>query len=310
MFGFRNPGRMRVPVEQALAGGISDCRNHGIQNLFRYVGLGDHAGSGIPSILKSWQSQHWRTPLLYEDPANDLTLLELRTLSLLPDESVQNLHTRFGDSFLSLSELQRIALITAETEGYVSHSRMRSLSTAHSSDLSAILTGLVKDGFLEKEGETRASIYSIKGTRPKKPFMQDLYPNSPDKAPNSPDKAPNSPDKASSSPDKAPSSPDKALSSPDKAPSSPHLDALLSSVLADWGMDQMPERLTADKMRKLVVSLCKDHWIPLADLSMVLKRQSKFLQAQYLSSMVAEGILMLKYPETRNHPAQAYKAKA
>ena len=223
MFGFRNPGRMRVPVEQALAGGISDCRNHGIQNLFRYVGLGDHAGSGIPSILKSWQSQHWRTPLLYEDPTNDLTLLELRTLSLLPDESVQNLHTRFGDSFLSLSELQRIALITAETEGYVSHSRMRSLSTAHSSDLSAILTGLVKDGFLEKEGETRASIYSIKGTRPKKPFMQDLYPNSPDKAPNSPDKASSSPHLAPRSQHLASRSQHLASRSQHLASRSPHL---------------------------------------------------------------------------------------
>jgi predicted HTH transcriptional regulator len=303
MFGFRNPGRMRVSVEQALAGGISDCRNHVIQNLFRYVGLGDHAGSGIPSILKSWQSQHWRTPLLYEDPANELTLLELRTLSLLPDESVQNLHTRFGNAFLSLSELQRIALITAETEGYVSHSRMRSLSTAHSSDLSSVLTGLVKDGFLDKEGETRASIYSIKGTRPKKPFMQDLYPNSPGKAPNSPDKAP-------SSPHLAPRSPHLAPRSPHLTPRSPHLEALLQTTLTKWGLEQMPGRLSAGKMKELIIHLCNDNWLSLAELSQLLDRGSKALQLHYLSSMVAEGTLQLKYPKTRNHPDQAYRAKA
>lgn len=50
MFGFRNPGLMRVSVDQAFAGGISDCRNRRIQDMFRYIGLGDHAGSGIPSI--------------------------------------------------------------------------------------------------------------------------------------------------------------------------------------------------------------------------------------------------------------------
>ncbi len=67
LYGFRNPGLMRVSVEQAMNGGISDCRNHRIQDIFRFIGLGEHAGSGIPGILKSWASQHWRTPLLYED---------------------------------------------------------------------------------------------------------------------------------------------------------------------------------------------------------------------------------------------------
>jgi ATP-dependent DNA helicase RecG len=50
MFGFRNPGLMRVPVSVAIAGGRSDCRNPGLQLLFRLVGLGDQAGSGIPKV--------------------------------------------------------------------------------------------------------------------------------------------------------------------------------------------------------------------------------------------------------------------
>ncbi|MGK5095270.1 RNA-binding domain-containing protein [Deltaproteobacteria bacterium TL4] len=71
LFVFRNPGLMRVSLDQALTGGISDCRNHRIQDLFRYIGLGEHAGSGIPGILKSWKSQHWRTPILYEDHTHE-----------------------------------------------------------------------------------------------------------------------------------------------------------------------------------------------------------------------------------------------
>ena len=39
MFGFRNPGTMRIPVEVALKGGEADCRNRLHQ--ISYVGLGE-----------------------------------------------------------------------------------------------------------------------------------------------------------------------------------------------------------------------------------------------------------------------------
>jgi hypothetical protein len=50
-----------------------------------------------------------------------------------------------------------------------------------------MLTGLVKDGFLEKEGETRVSIYFVKGSRQKRVFDLELETNSPDLTPGSPD---------------------------------------------------------------------------------------------------------------------------
>jgi ATP-dependent DNA helicase RecG len=62
MFGFRNPGIMRLPVEMALKGGISDCRNRRLQDMFRHVGLGEQAGSGIPKVYSAWKSQHWPLP--------------------------------------------------------------------------------------------------------------------------------------------------------------------------------------------------------------------------------------------------------
>ena len=281
MFGFRNPGLMRVSLEQAMTGGISDCRNHGIQNLFRFVGLGDHAGSGIPSILKSWKSQHWRAPLLYEDLIHEQTLLELRTLSLLPEESVKHLETLFGEGFHHLSELQRIALLTAEAEGFVSHSRMKMLCTAHAKDISDMLAGLVKEGFLEKEGETRATIYFIRGSRQKRVFDLDLGQNSPDLLSNSPDLPSNSPD----------------------------LPVILAQKLSEWSLSSMPRKLDANKMQELILLLCRDQWLTLAELSNLLVRDSKALQDQYLTQMVAEGKLRLRYPETLNHPKQAYGTK-
>jgi len=51
MFGFRNPGLMRIPVEVALHGGEPDCRNRTLHKMFRFVGVGEQAGTGIPKIL-------------------------------------------------------------------------------------------------------------------------------------------------------------------------------------------------------------------------------------------------------------------
>ena len=66
MFGFRNPGLLRIPLAQAMAGGTSDCRNRRLQTMFQLVGYGDHAGSGLPKIYHNWAGQHWRRPVLYQ----------------------------------------------------------------------------------------------------------------------------------------------------------------------------------------------------------------------------------------------------
>ena len=69
LFGFRNPGAMRMPVETALRGVLSDCRNRRLQDLFRYVGLGEQAGSGIPKVQSAWREQQWRAPELADQRA-------------------------------------------------------------------------------------------------------------------------------------------------------------------------------------------------------------------------------------------------
>lgn len=48
LFGFRNPGLLRIPREDALRGGNSDCRNRNLQKMFQMIGLGEQAGSGMP----------------------------------------------------------------------------------------------------------------------------------------------------------------------------------------------------------------------------------------------------------------------
>ncbi|MDP2853127.1 MAG: putative DNA binding domain-containing protein [Smithellaceae bacterium] len=160
MFGFRNPGRMRIPPDIAILGSNSDCRNRRLQTLFQLVGYGDHAGSGLPKIYRNWQGQHWRRPLLYEQTDPEQTLIELRMTSLIPAEALTELESHLGDDFRQLPELGRLALVMAVSEGMVNHARLREISTVHPADITKMLGRLVKDHFLVPDGVGRGMVYS------------------------------------------------------------------------------------------------------------------------------------------------------
>jgi len=312
MFGFRNPGLMRVPVEQAVHGGISDCRNRRIQDMFRYVGFGDHAGSGIPKIYRNWKAQHWRLPLLYEDATYEQTLLELRMISLLPEQSVKMLDELFGERFTKLPELERVILITAATEERVHHGRIKEIAADHTKDITAALAHIVQEGMLIKEGETRASVYYLPGQKPVElplSFLDKLETNSPDLETSSHDLSGNSPYLSESS-----QGLDGNLLGLDG--NLLGLDGNLlgltrkrDAILASFGLEKVPGKMKHDAMRKLIVQLCDDSFVTLRELSKLLNRNQAFIQHDYISGMLSEGLLELKYPENKYHPNQAYRRK-
>lgn len=76
--------------------------------MFRFVGVGEQAGSGIPKIYSGWKDQHWRAPALYEcNTSYNQTLLELRMLDLLPEEVLAGLRLQFGPNFDQLSHITK-----------------------------------------------------------------------------------------------------------------------------------------------------------------------------------------------------------
>ena len=145
-------------LAQAMAGGNSDCRNRRLQTMFQLVGCGDHAGSGLPKIYHNWAGQHWRRPVLYELPEPEQTLMELRMSSLVPADAVAQLEGRLGARFTLLPETARLALITAQVEGVVSHDRLKQICTDHPADLTKMLGGLVRDGLLSPNGGKRLAV--------------------------------------------------------------------------------------------------------------------------------------------------------
>ncbi len=66
-FFLSNPGCLKLPEEQIFRGGMSKTRNPHIQTMLRFVGYGDNAGSGFPTILKAWKEGLIKKPELIED---------------------------------------------------------------------------------------------------------------------------------------------------------------------------------------------------------------------------------------------------
>lgn len=65
-FLFRNPGNLRITQQEFFAGGVHDCRNSILHQMFLLIGLGERAGSGVPKILKGCNEAHWQIPKIEE----------------------------------------------------------------------------------------------------------------------------------------------------------------------------------------------------------------------------------------------------
>ncbi|MDO4562030.1 MAG: putative DNA binding domain-containing protein [bacterium] len=72
-----NPGDIRVSVEEAFSGGISDPRNACIFKLFSLIGIGERAGSGLYNIKTVWERHNWHRPELRQEYSPGRTSLTM-----------------------------------------------------------------------------------------------------------------------------------------------------------------------------------------------------------------------------------------
>jgi len=61
-----NPGTIIPGKKQMLKGGISQPRNKGLFKIFNLIGLGEHAGSGVPDIYHAWKEVGLAEPAVEE----------------------------------------------------------------------------------------------------------------------------------------------------------------------------------------------------------------------------------------------------
>lgn len=306
MFGFRNPGLMRIPVEIALKGGEPDCRNRTLHKMFRFVGVGEQAGTGIPKILHGWRSQHWSPPKLYDtsEPYNQ-TLIELRMTDLFPPAVMAGLEARFGERFKALSYVERVALALAASEGTVNHARLRSVTSEHPVDLSRTLQHLTQAGMLESTGG-RGAVYHLPGELI--PTPEDIFGAAPGIS------AQSSPNLAGSSPNLADRRDADGCLLSDQL-SFPIIDDLtILSWILRLRLEELASeprakgKISREKMIEVILGLCERHFVTLRCLAELVRRKPDTLRDQYLSVLVQERKLSLAFPKTPTHERQAYCA--
>lgn len=314
MFGFRNPGLMRIPPEVAIRGGEHDCRNRTLHKMFRLVGVGEQAGSGVPKIYNGWASQHWRPPALHErlEPYNQ-TLLELRMVDLLPKELVSQLRALFGARFDSMDQNARLTLAAAASEKVITHARVREMTGLHPFDVTRLLQAAVEQGFLESHNPGRGAVYCLPGAGI--PTPEEVF------GAGSEQSAGSSAHLAGSSahlpPVEAPAGEERdsdgcLLSAQLDAPVIDALSRLTPEFLASLeklaASPREKGKLSVDEMRSVLLALCKGHFVALGSLAELVNRDPDALRQQHLKPLAKEGKLRLAFPTAPTHARQAYRA--
>ena len=334
MYGFRNPGVMRVPPELAIRGGDSDCRNRTLHKMFRFVGLGEQAGSGVPKIYSGWAGQHWRAPALYEKSEPfDQTLLELRMENLLPSSLVESLRNQFGEAFDQLPHAARLTLAAAGSERTVSHARVLEMTGSHPVEATRMLRDLVHSGYLESHNLGRGMVYCLPGSslpRPEDIFGEHQGPDVPShlRASTSGYLIDSSGHLVESS---GRSSPDQLaisdavtelardefgqlVSEKLDAPVIDSLEALHPALRSELeqlaSLAKAKRKLAQDDMQLILLQLCAKRYITLSCLAGLVHRSADVLRKSYLKPLTSQGRVRLAFPTTPNHMRQAYRTSA
>ena len=278
-FVFGNPGTLLVSLEQFRRGGVSECRNKSLQKMFLMIGGGEQAGSGVDKIRSGWRSRHWRAPLISTQSQPDRVQLALPMVSLIPEATLVHLRVRFGTRMDTLKSPEVQALATADLEGSVSNARLQELLADHPVEISRMLSRLCEQGYLVSDNRRRWTTYRIVP------------------------------------PTEAQSSSHLPPDSSHLVEDSSHLEKQLSLLpLKEEELRELAEsvarrgKVSSDEMQKVIGLLCKGRFLTAEELATQLSRTPPNLRNRYLTPMVTEGLLKLRYPESPNRPDQAYTA--
>jgi ATP-dependent DNA helicase RecG len=278
-FEFSNPGTLLISFDQLLRGNVSECRNKSLQTMFNLIGAAEKAGSGVDKILRGWESQHWRSPLVREQMQPDRVQWILPMISLIPQESLDRLQKSFKERFSNFTSLDVQALVTADLEGVVDNARMCQITGRHTSDMTKLLKNLVCKGALVQEGQGRWTQYRLADTFDS--IHKDI--NSIHKDGNSIHKDGNTVHRE-------------------------ELTADNMQILAQIAKPAIENhRLSPTQMKQIIIALLGNQWLTRIQLGKLLSRNPDGLRSRFLTPMVDDGFLEYRYPDKPNHTNQAYK---
>lgn len=280
-FAFSNPGTLLVSLEQYYAGGVSECRNPSLQQMFMMIGRAEKAGSGVDKIMSGWQESHWRRPFLELENQPDRVKLTLPMFSVIPDQVLHELSHYFEDvSYLSPDELTVLSFCLIE--GSISNHRLQYVLNMHSADITGMLKKLCADGYLESNNNGRWTIYKL---------LQKV--DTSDKKVDTSDKKVDTSGKVDTSKQEA----DNQLIEIKKVDT--------SNNKVDTSM--VATRLQKEELELLIMQVCKNDYIKINAVAKTIGKSEDYLKNKIFPQMTKDGKLEKRFPFTHNHPDQGYK---
>ncbi len=271
---FINPGTLLVTLEQYYLGGISECRNVSLQKMFMMIGSAEKAGSGVSKILAGWRNAHWRRPYLFTKSQPDRLELHLPMISTIPDDTLLELKSLFGEQVDSLGKDELMVLSTCQIEGDINNQRLQFIVDRHKTEITKLLQELCKKGFLVSDNKGRWTTYHLNKER-------DIV-EADDKDIDINTEAGNT---GSS----------KEGSSKEGSSKEGSSKGGSSSI-----------RLQRDELLELIIKLCEDEYKSLEEIASGVRKAPKYLRDKVLPLMIQNGDLIKQFPD--NHPGQKYKS--
>lgn len=276
-FVFSNPGTLLVSIQQYFAGGISECRNPSLQQMFMMIGRAEKAGSGVDKIMSGWKNSHWRRPFLQLESQPDRVILTLPMFSVIPDYILEELNAMFDDvNQLTPDELTVLSF--CRIEGSISNHRLQYALNMHSTDITNLLKKLCDDEYLISDNNGRWTIYKLNE-------KVDTYKHKVDTLKEYPDNLPFINTKVDTSKNKVDTSKNKV----------------------DTSIQNHKARLSKDELENLIMQVCKDDYLKMETVATRITKSVDYLKNKIFPDMIKSGKLVKSFPYTHNHPEQAYK---
>ncbi|MBL7967392.1 MAG: putative DNA binding domain-containing protein [Prolixibacteraceae bacterium] len=314
-FVFSNPGTLLVSLQQYYAGGVSECRNPSLQQMFMLIGRAEKAGSGVDKIMTGWQESHWRRPFLQLESQPDRVKLTLPMFSVIPDAVLNELNEVFDDvSYLLPDELT--ALSFCLIEGSISNHRLQYVLNMHSADITGLLKKLCTAGYLESDNNGRWTIYklkskvdtpeekvatSLKSIENQNQTGKELIPPDPKV-----DTSGIMDATYTGATDNQIKAVEKVTTSGRKVDTS-NLKVDTSDPKVDTSDTKGTTRLNREELEQLIMQVCKNNYVKMEEVATLIGKSVDYLKNKIFPTMIKDGKLEKRYPYTHNHPEQGYK---
>jgi ATP-dependent DNA helicase RecG len=166
-FYFRNPGSSRISEADLFHGDRSDPRNPDLVRMFRFIGLAEEAGSGMPKIIQSWRKLGLELPIIDIGTEQYQFVLRLRQAHLLGANDWGWLR-KLGSHW---NEAEQLALVHVKHHGEIDNASLAKLTGMHPADVSRVLVSLRDRQFLERRGTGRPVKYEAGARLTIKPLV-------------------------------------------------------------------------------------------------------------------------------------------